>query len=95
MAIDSTPVGILAAALMDEIAIAHQDRATLRAAIVIADIGVRDDDGDSETHVVWKMASAGEGWDAKAASTAYAAGIVGQAHVALTSGSWADDDDDP
>lgn len=61
--------------------------------MVIVDIGVVDDDGDSWTHVRFKMASAGDEWDPTMASSAYAAGIVAQAHVALTTGTWADDDD--
>jgi hypothetical protein len=94
MAIDSTPVGILAARLMDDIAREHKDRATLRAAIVIVDIGVVDEDGDGWTHVRWKMASAGDGWNTDMASSAYAAGIVAMAQVGLTVGQYAEEDDD-
>lgn len=86
MAIDPAPVGILAAALMEEIERDHGEGVTLRAAIVVVDIGHPDADGDMWTHVVWKMASAGDAWEPKVASSAYAAGIVAQALVGLTDG---------
>lgn len=87
MSLDAGPVGQLALALMEELESEHEGREVkLRAAIVIADVAVRASDGETWTHVQWKFGQASEAWDLEESSSAYAAGLVGQAYVGLTDG---------
>lgn len=88
MSLDAGPIGQLALALMELLESEHGGRGEvrLRAAIVVADVAVLDDDGDTWTHVMWKFGQASEAWDSDQSSSAYAAGLVGQAYMGLTDG---------
>lgn len=89
MSLDPGPLGVLAARLMelleDEYG-ARGDGATIRAAMVLVDVSVYEDDG-AWTHTRWQFASASDGWDPDISSSAYAAGVVAQAFTGLTEGS--------
>ena len=87
MSLDAGPIGQLALTLMEALEEEHEGREVkLRAAIVIADVAVRDSEGEMWTHVQWKFGQAAEAWNLDASSSAYAAGLVVQAYAGLTEG---------
>lgn len=97
-ALDPAPVGQLAAALMDTIERDYHGReVSLRAAIVIVDIGAIDAEGDMWTAVRWHFGERAENWDPLRCSSAYAAGLVAEAFEGLVSGeddmTFGDDED--
>lgn len=65
----------------------------LRAAMVLVDLGVTDEDGDHWTHVRWLFGAAPE-FDHERSSSAYAAGVCAEALVGLTAGGEIDEADD-
>lgn len=72
---------------MDELDEEYRERnPKLRAAIVVLDIGVADDDGDHWTVTRYRFASAADDWDVKLSSSAHAAGLVRIALEALVTG---------
>jgi hypothetical protein len=87
--LDPAPLGVLAANLMETLEREYgeqADDATIRAAMVLVDVGAPDEDGDHWTHVRWRFAAAGDDWDADRSSSAYAAGVVAEAFTGLTEG---------
>jgi hypothetical protein len=91
MTLDAAPIARLTAALMDMLERDYGDRESveLRAAMVLVDIEAPDPDGDEGTWtlVLWHFGERSSEWDHKRSSSAYAAGLVGEAYVGLTSGS--------
>jgi hypothetical protein len=86
VSIDPAPLGVLTTELMDMLEDEYIDRPVeIRAAIVVVDVGVPDEDGDHWTHVRWKFSSAPD-WDTDRSSSAYAAGLCVEALKGLTEG---------
>jgi hypothetical protein len=89
--LDSAPLGVLAAELMELLEAEYGDDAEhieIRAAMVLVDVQAPDADEPEEswTHVRWQFGAAGDDWNTKRSSSAYAAGLVAQAYAGLTDG---------
>lgn len=90
MALDPGPIGRLTMALIERLEADYEqvEGVELRAAMVIVDLELPDPGGKPATWtaVRWHFAERSTGWDANRASSAYAAGVVAEAHAALTDG---------